>query len=104
MTFGFRGSLGIGVLFVAGMLAAPEGCSSDPAETELGGLGQPCFPGDRCNPGEGLVCLAIANDAGTDGGQCFLQASLEGESDAEPEDGGTDASGDVDVENDAGKT
>jgi hypothetical protein len=60
---------GVGALFVAGLFVAPPGCSSDPAETELGGLDQPCFPGDTCNPG--LICLAIPDDAGTDGGQCF---------------------------------
>jgi hypothetical protein len=60
---------GVGALLVAGLFVAPPGCSSNPAETELGGLDQPCFPGDTCNPG--LICLEIPDDAGTDGGQCF---------------------------------
>jgi hypothetical protein len=61
---------GVGALLVAGLFVAPPGCSSNPAETELGGLDQPCFPGDTCNPDSGLICLAIPDDAGTDGGQC----------------------------------
>jgi hypothetical protein len=61
---------GMGALFVAGLFVAPPGCSSNPEETELGGLDQPCFPGDTCNPDSGLICLPIPDDAGTDGGQC----------------------------------
>jgi hypothetical protein len=83
MAFRHCVSLGLGAFFVAGLFVAPPGCSSNPAETELGALGQPCFPGDTCNPGQNLVCLPLPDDAGTDGGQCFLD--LDAGDDAPPD-------------------
>jgi hypothetical protein len=56
------------------LLLVPVASCGTEVEDEAGKAGQPCFPGDTCNPG--LTCVATAIEAdganmGTDGGQCF---------------------------------
>jgi hypothetical protein len=70
MTSGLRAILLLALLGGAGILAASEGCSEDPVNTQVGEIGQPCFPGDTCV--KGLVCYPFVFDGGgTDGGQCY---------------------------------
>ena len=58
---------------VVALAFACGGSEASPEAAEFGKLYQPCFHGDRCDPG--LTCLPRAVEAdganlGTDGGQC----------------------------------
>jgi hypothetical protein len=60
------------------LLGVLASCGSPPYTTadeeQVGKVGQPCFPGDTCDPGLTCVAEAIPTDAaslGTDGGQCW---------------------------------
>jgi hypothetical protein len=67
---GLRALLLLSVLALPTIIAASEACSTDPAEAQVGQLGQACYPNNTC--AANLVCFQMVYDGGfTDGGQCY---------------------------------